>query len=127
MYSNIYLYQKKANFYFYLEQKTYSLSLMNSNPPKVLVPVGHGAEEIETTAIVDILRRAELNVILASIYSPHNPKGFPTIKGSRDISFFCDDYLEHVIKDEFDCIALPGGALNAGNLAKSAILIEKLK
>ena len=38
-----------------------------SEIPSVLVPIGSGFEEIETITIVDILRRAQVKVILASI------------------------------------------------------------
>ena len=34
---------------------------------KVIIPVSNNFEEIETVALVDILRRAQLNVTLASI------------------------------------------------------------
>lgn len=35
--------------------------------PSVLVPIAHGFEEIETLAVVDILRRAQANVVISSI------------------------------------------------------------
>jgi len=91
---------------------------------KVLVPVANGAEEIETVSIVDTLRRAELNVILASIYqkSPETP----IIKGSRNISLVCDNYLESVLGQDYDLIALPGGLKNAEGLAACQPLIKKL-
>jgi len=91
----------------------------------VLVPIANGTEEIETTCIVDTLRRAELNVILASIY--HKSSNLPIIKGSRDISIVCDNYLENVIQNDFDMIALPGGAKNAEELAKCQLLVDKLR
>jgi 4-methyl-5(b-hydroxyethyl)-thiazole monophosphate biosynthesis len=63
---------------------------------RVLVPVADGSEEIETVNIVDCLRRAELDVTMASVHkkkSGHNP----SIKGSRNIGLLCDSYLEDVI------------------------------
>lgn len=91
----------------------------------VLVPVGDGAEEIETTCIVDILRRAEIEVTMASAHKKSSEA--PIINGSRGIRLVCDNYLEDVIEKDYDMIALPGGAKNAENLAASTILIEKLK
>jgi 4-methyl-5(b-hydroxyethyl)-thiazole monophosphate biosynthesis len=35
--------------------------------PNVLLPLANGFEEIETIAIIDILRRAKANVTIASI------------------------------------------------------------
>lgn len=92
---------------------------------RVLVPVANGAEEIETTGIVDVLRRAEIEVIMASIHE--KSKKTPIIQGSRGIGLVCDGYLEDYVKDDFDMIALPGGANNAENLSKCSVLIDKLK
>lgn len=36
---------------------------------KILLPISNNFEEIETVAILDILRRAKLNVTMASILS----------------------------------------------------------
>jgi len=91
----------------------------------VLVPVADGAEEIETVSIVDILRRAEVEVIMASAH-PKSTKQ-PIIQGSRGMGLVCDSYLEDVIERDYDMIALPGGAKNAEILAKTKILIDKLK
>ena len=95
------------------------------HPKTVLVPIANGTEEIETTCIVDTLRRAELNVTLASIY--HKSSNLPIVKGSRDISIVCDNYLENVINKDFDLIALPGGAQNAEELSSCQMLIDKLQ
>jgi len=51
----------------------------------------------------------------------------PSIKGSRNIGLVCDSYLEDVINEEWDMIALPGGLPGAENLAACKILVEKLK
>ena len=91
----------------------------------VLVPIANGTEEIETMCIVDTLRRADVNVTLASIY--HKSSNLPIIKGSRDISIVCDNYLENVINKDYDMIALPGGAQNAEELSGCHILIDKLQ
>lgn len=96
-----------------------------STQKSVLVPAADGAEEIETVSIVDILRRAELNVVLASVAQKSSIQ--PYIKGSRGINIMCDSYLEDVINKNFDMIALPGGAKNAETLAECKPLITKLQ
>ena len=40
---------------------------MSSDKKSVLVPIGEGFEELETVTILDVLRRAGMNVTLASI------------------------------------------------------------
>lgn len=103
---------------------------MSVPPKKVLVPVADGAEEIETASIVDILRRAEAEVLLASIMhsSTETPKnGGLIIKGSRGLSFVADTYFDQVEKAEFDMIALPGGLKNAELLGDFEPLIKKLR
>ena len=62
--------------------------------PRVLVPVADGYEEIETVNIVDILRRAEVEVIMASIMR-HQQKNLIVV-GSRNIKLVCD-------ADFYDC------------------------
>mmetsp|Transcript_71825 Transcript_71825/g.83496 ORF Transcript_71825/g.83496 Transcript_71825/m.83496 type:complete len:201 (+) Transcript_71825:21-623(+) len=105
---------------------------MTGHPKKVLVPVAEGAEEIETACIVDILRRSEAEVLLASIMKseksehPNTTNGL-AIKGSRGLVFLADTYFEMIEKQEFDMIVLPGGARNAELLGSYDPLIKKLR
>lgn len=69
----------------------------------VLVPVADGSEDIETVALVDVLRRAGANVVLASV------SGHKTVTLSRKIKVETDDLIEHVKDHEFDGIFCPGG------------------
>ncbi len=65
-----------------------------SHIPRVLVPIADGCEEIETVNIVNILRRAESEVVMASIMR-HQQKNL-TVVGSRNIKLVCD-------ADFYDC------------------------
>ncbi|CAD8066559.1 unnamed protein product [Paramecium sonneborni] len=94
---------------------------------QVLVPVSDGCEEIETVAIIDILRRANIDVTFASIKPVEDEKA-PVIVGRSGISFICDTYLtEAVLKQQFDLIALPGGLSNAQQLGTHQPLLDRLR
>lgn len=70
--------------------------------PTVLVPLAPGFEDLEATTIVDILRRAGVEVITAGLVSG-------LVQGSRGLRVQPDAYLDEVLDREFDMIALPGG------------------
>jgi 4-methyl-5(b-hydroxyethyl)-thiazole monophosphate biosynthesis len=77
----------------------------------VVVPLLPGFEEIEAVAIIDVLRRAEVRVLVAS--SAPGP-----VRGSHDIELGADTALAEVAVDAVDMIALPGGMPGATNLAR---------
>ena len=81
---------------------------------KVLVPIAHGIEEIETACIVDILRRAEANVTVASVADIQ-------IKASRGVVFKADCLIEECKNKIYDLIVLPGGLPGAEYLRDSKI------
>jgi 4-methyl-5(b-hydroxyethyl)-thiazole monophosphate biosynthesis len=70
--------------------------------PSVLVPLAPGFEDLEATTIVDILRRAGVEVITAGL-TPG------LVQGSRGLRVQPDAYLDEVLERDFDMIALPGG------------------
>jgi 4-methyl-5(b-hydroxyethyl)-thiazole monophosphate biosynthesis len=84
-----------------------------STTPSVLVPLAEGFEEIEAITIVDVLRRAGINVITASL-------GNQTVKGAHGIEIVADRVLDGVKSESFAMIALPGGLPGASNLRADA-------
>ncbi len=80
---------------------------------RVLIPFTEGVEEIEFVAIVDILRRAGVEVVMASL------GGMP-VKGRSDITIQPDAALSEVMNDDWDMVALPGGQPNARLLRDDA-------
>ena len=70
---------------------------------KVLVPLAGGFEEIEAVAIIDVLRRAEIEVLVASLGAES------LIKGSNGISVATDVNIKDINSDELDMVVLPGG------------------
>ncbi len=87
---------------------------------KVLVPVAQGTEEMEAVTIIDVLRRAGAEVIIASVDTI-------TIKASRGLEFKADRLIKDVMDEEFDLIVLPGGVPGAMNLRDSKDLEILLK
>ena len=86
----------------------------------VLVPVADGSEELETVAIVDVLRRAGANVVLAAVKEL-------VVTGSKGVKLVADRLLSDCASEAFDVIALPGGMPGAERLRDSAVLVALLK
>lgn len=78
---------------------------------RALIILADGFEEIEAITVIDILRRAGIEVITAGI---NNIK----VQGSHGITVIADKKLAG-IKGDFDACALPGGMPGAANLASS--------
>ena len=69
---------------------------------RVLVPLATGCEELEAVTIIDLLRRAEVEVISAGL-SPG------PVKASRGTVLLPDVLLEDIKDELFDLVVLPGG------------------
>ena len=76
---------------------------------KVLVPLAPGFEEIEAITVIDILRRAGVEVVVAGLR--HGP-----IEASRKTKHLPDCVLDDVRAEDLDMIVLPGGQPGATNL-----------
>jgi 4-methyl-5(b-hydroxyethyl)-thiazole monophosphate biosynthesis len=86
----------------------------------VLVPIAHGSESLETITIVNLLRRAQFEVVVASIEI-----GL-VVRGTRAIPLTASALLEDVAAQNFDLIALPGGEEGAKALGRNDTLVHKL-
>lgn len=71
--------------------------------PTVLIPLAEGCEELEAVTLIDVLRRAEITVITASLTEN------TLVTASRGVHLMADTTLENIIYDDFDMIILPGG------------------
>ncbi len=86
---------------------------------KVLVILAEGFEEIEAVTIIDVLRRAGLNVTIAGLKDKH-------IRGGNNIYVQADTELAQY-KDIPDAVILPGGTTGAQNLGNSPAVAEIVK
>src|ERR1035437_5106628 len=76
---------------------------------KVLMPMAQGFEEIEGLTVVDILRRADIEVVLAGLFPG-------PVAGAHLVSIVPDTTIDAVNAAAFDMIVLPGGQPGTDNL-----------
>ncbi|MFA6136610.1 MAG: DJ-1 family glyoxalase III [Sulfurimonas sp.] len=88
---------------------------------KVLVPLACGFEEIEAVNIIDVLRRAEIEVLVASLDKNR------LVKGANGITIETDYEIKDVIVDALDMIVLPGGHGGTEALAENKTVQNILK
>ena len=86
---------------------------------KVMVPLADGFEEIEAFTVVDVLRRAGLEVETVGVIGS-------MIKGSNGVRIMADKRLMEINPESYDAIVLPGGP-GYKTLARTGKLIEMLK
>lgn len=86
----------------------------------VLVPLAQGCEELEAVTIIDLLRRAEIKVVVAGL--EEGP-----ITASRGVVLVPDVRLADVLSDDFDMIVLPGGLGGAQRLQADSRIIDLLQ
>lgn len=88
---------------------------------KVLVLMAIGFEEVELVTSVDMLRRMEIEVDVASIYN------LLEVSGSHGIVMIADVLFKDVNLDLYDMLVLPGGMPGTTNLADSLEVIDTIK
>ena len=86
----------------------------------VLVPISDGCEEIEAACIIDVLRRADADVTVASV-------GNLQVTASRGMKLVADRLISECVNESYDLIALPGGMPGAERLRDSKELTEMLE
>lgn len=88
--------------------------------PNVLVPLLDGFEEIEAVTIIDVLRRAEIDVTVAGQQAG-------PVRGSHGIEVVADAALSEIDPESLDMVALPGGMPGAKNLSENAAVQSIVK
>lgn len=87
---------------------------------KIIVPFADGFEEIEALTIVDVLRRAGIDVDMTGIVGS-------MVTGNHGIRVTMDKKLSEVKAEDYDGIILPGGNPGYVNLGRSSSLLELIK
>lgn len=78
---------------------------------KIYAFLADGLEEVECLAVVDILRRAKLDVTMVSI------TGHTSVTGSHNITITADALFEECDFSDADMLFLPGGMPGTNHLA----------
>ena len=84
---------------------------------KVMVPFAEGFEEIEALTIVDVLRRAGIEIDMVGVVGS-------VITGGHGVRITVDKKLIEVKANDYDGIVLPGGDPGYMNLGRSSKLLE---
>lgn len=87
----------------------------------IIVHLADGFEEVEAVTIIDLLRRAGLDVTTVSIMERKE------ITGAHDIRIEADTLFEDVDYRECEMMVLPGGGVGSQNLDAHYGVTDKLK
>ena len=87
---------------------------------RVLVPLAQGCEELEAITVIDLLRRAEIEVITAGLDDQ-------PVVASKKTTIIPDTTLEEALRQDFDMVVLPGGMPGADHLDNDARIHVLLK
>jgi protein deglycase len=81
----------------------------------VLVPLAQGCEELEAVTVIDLLRRAGIEVVTAGL-------DVHPVRAARGTVLVPDTTLEQALTRSFDMVVLPGGLPGADHLNNDARL-----
>lgn len=87
---------------------------------KVLVPLADGCEELEAVTIIDLLRRAGVEVVSAGLKPG-------IVIASRGVQLVPDVTLDVALQAEYDMVVLPGGMPGATHLQNDPRIITLLQ
>lgn len=87
---------------------------------RVLIPLAQGCEELEAVTIIDLLRRAGIDVVTAGLDDQ-------PVKASRGVMLLPDTTLDEALAQDYDLVALPGGLPGADYLNEDPRIQTLLK
>ncbi|ORX91267.1 DJ-1-like protein [Basidiobolus meristosporus CBS 931.73] len=89
---------------------------------KALVLITDGSEEMEAIITIDVLRRAKIDVLVASF-----GVNATSVECSRGVRIVPDTKLEGITNhDQYDAIVIPGGAQGAKTLSEAPLVQQLL-
>lgn len=86
----------------------------------VLIPLAQGCEELEAVTVIDLLRRAGIDVVTAGL-------GPEAVTASRGVKLIPDMDLDTALLQDYDMVVLPGGLPGADHLDQDSRIHELLK
>lgn len=87
---------------------------------KTLILLAPGYEELEAVAIIDILRRASIEILIVGTVND-------AIPSARGVKIIPDTDLESIKDQLFDMIILPGGIEGTENISNDQRAVSMLK
>ena len=91
------------------------------NMPRALIVLAEGFEDVEAVTVVDVLRRAGVEVVTAALADSLD------VMSAHGISMRADALFGDAEKDDYDVVVLPGGGPGTENLKKSEAVLERLR
>ncbi|MGB5866611.1 MAG: DJ-1 family glyoxalase III [Arcobacteraceae bacterium] len=79
---------------------------------KIIIPLATGFEEIEAVTIIDVLRRADIEVVIIALDQNL------LVTGANSITIQAQKEITKIDSNDFDMIILPGGAQGTQNLSE---------
>ncbi len=89
-------------------------------PKKALIILAPGYEELEAVAVIDIMRRAGIDIKIAAF-------NMEPVPSARDVRIVPDVTLDEVRDEHFDLVVLPGGIDSTETLAASDAVVSLLR
>lgn len=90
----------------------------------IVLPLANGFEEVEAVALIDVLRRAGIEVRIAHLDGEDDTE---MVLGTNGITIQADTSIANIIEEDFDMILLPGGWDGTYALADNATVQRLLK
>lgn len=88
---------------------------------RVLIPMAEGVEEMEVVIMLDVLRRAGLEVVAAAT------GGSLQVTAARGVKLVADALWEDLHPEDFDLLALPGGLGGTQRLQRDERVLKALR
>jgi 4-methyl-5(b-hydroxyethyl)-thiazole monophosphate biosynthesis len=88
---------------------------------RALITLAEGIDDLQTVTLIDVLRRAKVEVVVASI------EGRRMLTCARGTRLTADAMLVDLLAQPFDLIALPGGEVGSQHLSAHQPLQQLVK
>lgn len=109
----------------------------NQKKKNIIVCIAEGSEEIEVVSVIDVVRRAEIDVLVAKVQPDNSSSHLDTslqIVARSGTKLIADEHFATLYKrgiptllDQFDMVVLPGGLKGAQAFAACSDLVNLLQ